>query len=210
MGFTNHLYRLICLLAAIGLTLFCISDYCQDESSTAVSFKLFHGTHKDYYPSMTMCFKNPFIDAELKKYKHLAITNTSVFKSLDTYKNFLSGAYFRFLKWNDVYDTVDYDHVTFRIDDFVKSVDFFLMSRQRIKFIHSGNRSLQIDKVHTDKKFQNHSDFKFATTLRHPRRKCFTMNVPIVLGDQLHSMSFVLNGSVFPNGFQPSKKEQDI
>ena len=58
--------QLFCIIGAVGMTAFCIHKYIKNESVVSISYRRFHSTPEDIYPSISICFKNgqtgPFVD----------------------------------------------------------------------------------------------------------------------------------------------------
>ena len=56
----------MCIAGAVGMTLFCVFKYFKNESIVSVSYKVFHDTPDDVYPSISICLGNkkfgPFVD----------------------------------------------------------------------------------------------------------------------------------------------------
>ena len=68
----NVLYHALCIAGALGMTLFCFKKFLKNESVVSASYKLFHETPDDVYPSISICFQNrkigPFEDTnDIKK-----------------------------------------------------------------------------------------------------------------------------------------------
>ena len=84
----------------------CISVYILNEDVSRVDFHLFHSHFQDQYPTTTLCFYNPFLENELKKYGD-GINTT-------TYSQFLQGKFA-----DDRMRDIDYDNVTVSLNDFL-------------------------------------------------------------------------------------------
>ena len=59
-------YQILCIVGAVGMTSFCVFKYFKNESIVSVSYKVFHYTPDDVYPSISICLGNkkfgPFVD----------------------------------------------------------------------------------------------------------------------------------------------------
>ena len=55
------LYQLLCITAALGMTTFCIVKYLKNKSVVSVNYKQFQDPPTDVYPSISICFRKPFI-----------------------------------------------------------------------------------------------------------------------------------------------------
>ena len=67
MQFFVQTYRAVCILCAIGLGCWCVYQYKLDKDVTEVTFRRFHTTKDDIYPSVTFCLTKPFVSSKLKK-----------------------------------------------------------------------------------------------------------------------------------------------
>ena len=83
----ERVFRVVCVVCAIALCIYCITDYMQNEDLTEVSFVKFEGNETNRYPEMSLCFSDQFSESELKKIN----------------KNFSTSAYHEFL-WGRVWD----------------------------------------------------------------------------------------------------------
>ena len=59
-------YKILCIAGAVGMTSFCVFKYFKNESVVSVSYKVFHDTPDDVYPSISICLRatnvGPFVD----------------------------------------------------------------------------------------------------------------------------------------------------
>ena len=66
MNTPGILFHTLCIIGAIGMTLFCVFKYFKNESVVSVSYKVFHDTPDDVYPSISICLRatnvGPFVD----------------------------------------------------------------------------------------------------------------------------------------------------
>ena len=90
-------YHLICTLATVFFLLYCLYQYSLNKDVSQVTYKEFHETEDNIYPSLTVCFANIYLDKRLERY--------GVNSSYD-YSRYLVGDY-----WNDQMNEVDYDNV---------------------------------------------------------------------------------------------------
>ena len=56
MNIFKILYQIFCIAGAVGMSLFCVLKYLKNESVVSVSYKVFHDTPDDVYPSISICF----------------------------------------------------------------------------------------------------------------------------------------------------------
>ena len=68
IGSFEQLFRVICLLIALSMCIYCIYDYLQDEDLTEVTFTKFQGNNKNTYPQLSLCFTG-----ESVSYTHLTL-----------------------------------------------------------------------------------------------------------------------------------------
>ena len=66
IGSFEQLFRVICLLCAVSMCLYCVFDYLKDEDLSEVTFTKFKGNNKNTYPQVSLCFNGQFSDVELK------------------------------------------------------------------------------------------------------------------------------------------------
>ena len=78
-------FRYICLICAISLTVLCIVQFALNKDVAEIKFREYHDTKDDLYPSITFCHLKPFILDKLQRYsKNLTISG---------YKRYLAGNY---------------------------------------------------------------------------------------------------------------------
>ena len=63
----ERIFCSICCITAIYFTLFCLYTFGLDKDLCTVTFKKFYQTEEDVFPSLSLCFKNPFIENDLGK-----------------------------------------------------------------------------------------------------------------------------------------------
>ena len=96
----NYIIFFGCIFATIGLSIYAISRFCQNEDITLVKSSTYHSSEERIYPSISLCLLPPFIENEFDKFDDYAI-------NMSSYIKFLEG---------DIWDArmleVDYDEVT--------------------------------------------------------------------------------------------------
>ena len=93
------LYQVLCIAAAVGMTTFCIVKYVKNESVVSVNHREFHQTPTDVYPSISICFGQPFMKTN----------NTEDAKV----ENMMKGL----KKWNQsLLENVTYEDMTIKLD----------------------------------------------------------------------------------------------
>ena len=93
-------YNIICVVAAVYMSVVCLESYILDEDVCLVDFKEFHNQPEDVYPSISIIIFNPFYHGK---------------KSVDEfgYMQFLEGK----IDWNDDFGEIDYNEVTINLSD---------------------------------------------------------------------------------------------
>ena len=106
-------FGLFCTIGAIVMFTKCVIVYLKDEDTSQVEYQRFHrkdGEHEAIYPSISICFKRPFLKDKLKQYlKHP--------DDIKKYSKFISGQY-----WDDQYVDIAYDDVTINLLDYLKKL----------------------------------------------------------------------------------------
>ena len=100
------IHQMICICAVLSLTCWCLYKYNLDEDVSIIGFETFNDDENNIYPSITLCFWNPFLNKKLKRYG-VGINTT-------TYADFLRGKH-----WDDRMVHIDYDDVTVSLEDYL-------------------------------------------------------------------------------------------
>ena len=108
-----RLYYVHCLLAASGLISWCLYKYTKDDDVSLVNYKRYHSEENSIYPSLTLCFNNPFLNDKLQSIGEGVNTTT--------YSKFLEGLY-----WDERLINIDYDNVTIDLDKYLDGVTVIL------------------------------------------------------------------------------------
>ena len=70
------IYQILCIAGAVGMTSFCVFKYFKNESVVSVSYKVFHDTPDDVYPSITICLGTskfgPFVETNNISHEYIA------------------------------------------------------------------------------------------------------------------------------------------
>ena len=68
MKLLEHVFQLLCIAGAIGMTVFCIHKYLDDASVVSTNSRRFHDTPDDVYPSISICLHGElFVDTNNAK-----------------------------------------------------------------------------------------------------------------------------------------------
>ena len=110
-----------CYLATLSLFIFGIYKFSKNEDLCETSFKSFNADHHSSYPSISLCFANPFNEEILEEH--------GLNKS--TYISYLIGKYFdeKMLK-------IDYNKATYQLKAFIKDAQATLIAPHFDDFLH--------------------------------------------------------------------------
>ena len=97
-------FHLLCVVATIGLQIQCLYNYILNENSTVVEYQKFQQNGFSGYPSLSLCFFNPFLEDRLMSHG----TNTS------SYIKYLQGSF-----EGEHMKKMEYDHVTISLEDYL-------------------------------------------------------------------------------------------
>ena len=158
-----------------------------------------------YYPSLTFCHTNPFIQE--------AITHENENLTIIDYQRFLAGgknSHYRnvfdpeHLFDEDLIQKIDYDEVTFDMKDALKyAVLHFLsndLSDEDYVSYSIINGSLTPNVEIVKQKYRNLPEMKYYVSARHFLYKCFTFDAPFVQGMVLSELELTISASVFKDG----------
>ena len=109
----TRIFHLICSISAFSLTCWCIYKYMKDEDVSLVNYKRYHSDKNSIYPSLTLCFNNPFLNDRLESFGK-GINTT-------TYSKFLKG-----LHWDERMVDINYDNVTLDINQHLEEAKVVL------------------------------------------------------------------------------------
>ena len=105
-------FRIMLLLATVGLLVNCAIRFIQNHSTASFDYKTYHKTTKDVYPSLSLCFTGMGIYDADKLKQIYGIDNVY------EYQMYLRGE-----MWNETMVNVDYDHVTDHLKDSFNEID---------------------------------------------------------------------------------------
>ena len=109
-------YHTLCLIMLLAMCIWCYCDYSKDEDVSFTNKVDFEMKGNNIYPTMTMCFGNPFVvtEAQLKEYNLTMSPN--MFATM--YREFLNARHWEKIKDNfgtnalEVFRNISYDDVT--------------------------------------------------------------------------------------------------
>ena len=100
----EKLFIICCHLVTFCLTIYCIHRYIKNEDSTEVKYTDFYSDHDSIYPSMSFCFRDPFIEEKFISY--------GLGFNISIYQEFLKGKF-----WDERMLNITYDKVTFSLEE---------------------------------------------------------------------------------------------
>ena len=178
------LVTLCCVLATIGTSVWQILTYLKNEEVTEVSFRRYHDSKHDVYPSVTLCFPNQFNDSELQQ--------SGEGTSAESYAAFLQGKL-----WNPDLVNASFDRISMDLKQYILRV--------------GGKRSnwTYFD-YSSDEDFEHLQNSSALSIFSIPASMvvtnciaCFTLNVPFEKGSTLQSLWIEIRTDVFPNRIRP-------
>ena len=173
-------FSLICISTTLFMCIYWFYEFSLNEDLTVVSYREYQQTVDDFFPTISLCFKNPFLKERLSEYG----VNES------TYFAFLKGQYFS----NDMMD-INYNNVTIDILDYLKGYRIYFRNSTIVK-VDSG-LSIQSKKRLTFVSFNGFTDF-YNTFY-----KCFGLEIPKF--KDLMIFRIMISNKIYPNGLRPTK-----
>ena len=199
---------LFCTIGAIVMFTKCVIVYLKDEDTSQVEYQRFHrkdGEHEAIYPSISICFKKPFLKDKLKQYLKYP-------DDIKKYSKFISGQH-----WDDQYVDIAYDNVTINFLDYLKEITLtFGIGYENIKWDINDRRLVEKRESNGNGLAWSLGDISPIPTIYLSNRgseewiskgKCYTIDIPFFFDKPIHSFQVLINGSVFPDGIQPKRLE---
>ena len=195
--YIKYTYSILCVLAAFGMTLYCVKLYISNEDVSIVDFKEFNQNTDSVYPTITLCFKTNFLQQNLKNY-HRGINESS-------YKRFLIGEH-----WHEGMFEVDFDKVTTKLVDYFLGASiwsFYTLNGESVsyKYVKEG---FETEEVHHQDLKSFHP--KFYISFRDIHEHCFSIDIPNHLDIKIHTFELLFNNSIFPDETRPEYDEFGI
>ena len=157
-----HCINILFKIAVLGFLFLEIVEvldrFIKNDDVSLISFKTFHEEQDNLYPTMTMCFYNPFIQGELEKYGP-GINTTS-------YSQYLQGNV-----WTDQMQNVLYDNVTISMEDFLQGISGKLENGSYVWLYHSENRYPL---------YQLDNKPPYFVSYKNGLSKCFSFDIPYI------------------------------
>ena len=186
----------------------------KDEDNSQVEYQRFHANNESIYPSISLCFKRPFLKERLAAYKMEGDEPIEV----KNYSRFIYGRY-----WNDNFVDIDYDNVTIDLWDHLSLVTITLANSYQNIFwdVNSTNDLVQrpLEDSHNGHIDQDEifpTDDVLPPSIyisnrgseeRRSKGKCYNFDIPLILHKPIHSFKLLINGSIFPEGLRPAEME---
>ena len=178
----KYSHYLFCFISTISLSTWCVYQYVLDEDLTQTNFKRFHRGKEDVYPSVSLCFMNPYLSEE---FENDHSNNISQYQ----YLQFLQGLY-----WQPEMTNISYSKVTLNIMNYFMGYD--ILYRKKGNFIH-----MSVNDINSEDKGWRVPKENFAE----PSMKCFTVDMPYIPNEPIKTFNIRIKTSMFKNNIRPSK-----
>ena len=161
-------YNMICVVAAVYMSIVCLENYISDEDVCLVDFKEFHTQPGDVYPTISIIIFNPFYHGK---------------KPVDAY------GYMQFLEgktdWNEEYGKIYYNEVTIDLTDHL--IDYRVWYDDEFFAMIEGQYNNT-----------RHKSFKQPeSSLQLGGMKTFAFDTDYKPGKHVQAVEIVLNSTVF-------------
>ena len=147
-------FQIVCLLATIGMVVYCALKYYENEDSSAISYYNFNERENDIHPTITLCISGKEI-YDAVKLKASGI-DQSVADFSELYSAFLNGKDNE--KWDDKLASLNFDQITIDINGHVGDVEL-LDSGGFLILNFTGAKQ------------------PFYVSYRHAKAKCFSLDI---------------------------------
>ena len=174
MNVINFVCHLICFITVLIYALINIRSFLQNEDLCEVSFKKFHNTKDDIYPSMTICQNTPF---DQNRFDDGSDDNVNI----STYENYLVGKQ----NVSQKFANIKYKNVSIQLNN-------FLIKAYAVEKTYSVRKGISLRQNITEQSWGSFWGIM----------KCFSFNVPFKKDVKLSSVNVELNNSIFPNNGQ--------
>ena len=205
----RQIYHITCVLATLGLVCWVSYEYSLNEDETQIHIKQFHKTPDDIYPSTTICIDDPFVDKRLQEF-HPRLT-------AGIYREFLSGStkVAGNVDWNESGIEIDYDYVTYQLEEVVYKVDMTLIDNDQeedddISWLVRNNSLIREELVSGGliKSYNTVTKIDTTVSARASFYKCFTLHMPYMPDINIDFLMININASALPSGnIKPENEE---
>ena len=184
----RQIFRFTCASIAIILTGICFYKFTLNDDLAQIDFPIYHEKRHAIYPSLTLCFMGPNIydEERLSTYGH-GFNSTS-------YAAFLRGVH-----WVDGMMNIDFDDVTFDLEDHLEAISIS-SSHNQTEFKHcTENFEAILGSLmgYTCKKVDSNTK-PFKITYKNDHTKCFSTDIPFDKNNKVQELRLFLKSSVFP------------
>ena len=186
---TKHLYlasriivHILCAIFTIGMIINWSLQYTLNEDLSWVKYKNYQATDEDFYPVVSLCFKNHFETDELSKVD-MGFNESYLVQLLEG------------TKYNGQFQNINYDRISHRVEDFVEGI-WFRWENGSIKYY---NKTVEHDNLFPR---------SFTGFWRGKFYNCYGMDVPMTVlrkesNVYIEGFSILLNNAIFKNGVRP-------
>jgi hypothetical protein len=221
----ENIFRGICVICTISLTCWCIFEYTLNDDLVQIFYKEFHETQEDIYPSVTFCLRNPFLQDKLIKYdpnltarfyegllsggdylcrqgRPLNKLHSGRQTILDNEYEWCKYEHGSWVKRNETWFDIDYDEVTYHLEDFLINVIIRLTNDrvrdEMLRYVMINN-SLRLHDYLMTEEYRSLEKLDYYISARQPNYKCFSFDIPFVKGKPVQNVEITMNAAVFPN-----------
>ena len=184
----NRIFSFFCTFTTIVLTAICFHKFMLNDDLAQIDFPTYHQKPHAIYPALTLCFMGPsiFVDDNLRA-QGKGFNSTS-------YHNFLSGRF-----WMDEMNDIDFDKMTFDIEDYLEGISIRSSANQTIYKHCSKNFQHILQELMGYKCLETPNNTKpFYISFKNHQTKCFSTNVPFDLNNKVQDLRLFIKSSIFP------------
>lgn len=186
----NRIFSFFCTFTTIVLTAICFHKFMLNDDLAQIDFPTYHQKPHAIYPALTLCFMGPniFVDDNLR-------AQGTGFNA-SSYFNFLRG-----LSWVDEMVDIEFDKMTFDIEDYLEGISITSSANQTIykhcskNFQHILQNMLGYKCL---KEATNYTTKPFYTSFKNHQTKCFSTNVPFDLNNKVQNLRLFIKSTIFP------------
>ena len=193
----NRIFSFVCTLTTAVLTGICFHKFTLNDDLAQIDFPTYHQQSHAIYPTLTLCFMGPtiFVDENLGAYGRKGFNSTS-------YWNFLRG-----VQWVDEMIDINFDEVTFDIEDYLEAISISSSANQTIYKQCSENFELVLEQLMGYKCSKTNNGTKsFYISYKDHQTKCFSLNIPFDKGNKVQRLRLFIKSSIFPKELHESFK----
>ena len=186
-------YFALCIVMAVGTTIYCINNFSKNGDSSSIAFKKYHDNDvSNIYPALTLCLTD-YLDA--KKFGN----NTNLMKK---YYDFLNNE----IGWSEELRNIYYQDVTLNISEFIvgNSISEFKEKDEQnrpdygdVDANAGGNPNDETDEIGPAIVSQTEGTDGYF--------KCWTFTIPHMHNTSVMKLAIRLKKSVFKNSERPTK-----